>query len=408
MLAVGAALVDRGHTVTVLTGSRFEERVREAGAEFRTLSGIADFDDRDLDSYLPERERYRGLARAQYDIQRIFVKPIVMQHQAVVELLSQHRFDAVLTDGAFAGVLPLLMAGTADRPPIVALGVTPLTQLSADVAPSGMGIAPSATRMGRLRNRAFNTLARTVLFRDTQRIAQRSLAELGAAPFAGFVMDLSREFDRYLQLGAAQFEYPRSDISSNVSFVGVLPSRPSSQPAPSWWADLDGSRPVVHVTQGTIDNHDIDRLIRPTIAALADKDVTVVVSMGGRDPQLLGEIPPNVRVASYLDYELLLPLTDVFVTNGGFGGVQHALSHGVPIVVAGDTEDKPEVAARVAWSGVGVNLRTGRPSVTSLRAAVDALLGDPRYAQNTRSMQEAIATYATIDLIEAELGTLSQ
>ena len=40
----------------------------------------------------------------------------------------------------------------------------------------------------------------------------------------------------------------------------------------------------------------------------------------------------------------------VLVTNGGYGTVQQALAHGVPIVVAGATEDKPETAARIAWS----------------------------------------------------------
>ena len=39
------------------------------------------------------------------------------------------------------------------------------------------------------------------------------------------------------------------------------------------------------------------------------------------------------------------------VTNGGYGGVQQALANGVPLVVAGDSEDKPEVAARVAVVG---------------------------------------------------------
>ena len=36
------------------------------------------------------------------------------------------------------------------------------------------------------------------------------------------------------------------------------------------------------------------------------------------------------------------------VTNGGYGGVQLALAHGVPLVVAGNTEEKGEIAARVA------------------------------------------------------------
>ena len=36
-------------------------------------------------------------------------------------------------------------------------------------------------------------------------------------------------------------------------------------------------------------------------------------------------------------------------------------------VVAGTTEDKQEVAGRVAWSGTGINLRTGTPSPGRLR-----------------------------------------
>ncbi len=59
--------------------------------------------------------------------------------------------------------------------------------------------------------------------------------------------------------------------------------------------------------------------------------------------------------------------TSVYVTNGGYGGVQYALRHGVPIVAAGGKEDKPEVGARVAWSGVGRRIRTEHP--TPMRCA---------------------------------------
>jgi UDP:flavonoid glycosyltransferase YjiC (YdhE family) len=100
MLALGAALVQRGHDVTVLTGSRFDERVRQVGASFVPLRGSADFDDRDVDSYLPDRARYRGLAQAQYDIQTIFVRPIGQQFQAIESLLSEQRFDAIIVDCA--------------------------------------------------------------------------------------------------------------------------------------------------------------------------------------------------------------------------------------------------------------------------------------------------------------------
>ena len=113
--------------------------------------------------------------------------------------------------------------------------------------------------------------------------------------------------------------------------------------------------------------------------ALADADVLVVVTTGGPPVEALGPLPSNVRAAEYLPYDSLFPLLDVMVTNGGYGGVHYALAHSVPLVVAGGGEDKPEVAARVAWSGVGVNLRTGRPQPEAIRQAVRRVLDDPRY-----------------------------
>ena len=141
----------------------------------------------------------------------------------------------------------------------------------------------------------------------------------------------------------------------------------------------------------------------PTIAALANTDVLVVVSTGGRDVAALGTLPLNVRAAEYLPYDRLLPLTDVFVTNGGFGGVQQALSYGVPIVIAGDTEDKPEVAARVQWSGVGVSLRTGTPAPSDVATAVRAVLDSDGYLAQARSQAAAIAALSALDTIEREL-----
>ena len=405
MAVIGAHLVSRGHRVIMLTGTRFAEKIERAGTEFVALEGRADFDDRDVESYLPDRDRYRGLAQAQYDIQNIFVKTIPAQFRSVRAVLDRERIDAILVDGAFGGVSPLLVDAAAGgrRPPILAVGVTPLTQLSRDTAPAGLGMAASSTPLGRIRNRTLNTLARRVLFRDTQRAAQAAFAEIGAPKSTLFVMDISGAFDRFLQLGPATLEYPRGDLTPNVRFVGALPSDGGAA-LPDWWGDLDGSRPVVHVTQGTIDNHDLDRLIRPTIAALADDDVLVVVSMGGRPAEGLGEVPANVRVADYLPYDRLLPLTDVVVTNGGFGGVQAALAAGVPLVVAGDTEDKPEVAARVGWSGAGINLRTGTPAPDAVGSAVRSVLADAGYRARARRFADELAGLDTLAIVDEELG----
>ena len=94
----------------------------------------------------------------------------------------------------------------------------------------------------------------------------------------------------------------------------------------------------------------------------------------------------------------MLPRTAAMVTNGGYGGVQMALSQGVPLVVAGTTEDKPEVAARVAWSGVGINLKTAAPTPAQVRDAVRALLDDQRYRARAQALQAEYARYDAIAL----------
>jgi len=396
--------VNRGHTVTVLTGSRFRDAVESAGAAHRSLAGIADFDDRVIQDQLPERDRHRGIGKLQYDIQTLFVKTVPEQTRALERAIAQLAPDAILVESAFAGVVPLLLDDPSSRPPVLAVGVVPLTQSSADVAPYGLGMRPNASFFGRLRNRTLNLLVQRVLFRDTQRLANRVMHELGRPALRSFVLDQTRLFDRFLQLSPAEFEYPRRDVSANLRFVGtVLPPAPVAGPLPEWWHELDDDRPVVHVSQGTIDNKDFSRLVHPTLEALADRDVLVVVSAGGRPVSELGELPANARAAEFFDYDLLLPKTDVFVTNAGFGGVQYALSHGVPIVAAGDTEDKPEVSMRADWSGVGVSLRTGTPSASAVGAAVDRVLGEPSFRERAGALAASIDEYDTFGLIESEL-----
>ena len=220
-----------------------------------------------------------------------------------------------------------------------------------------------------------------VVLRDIQRLAQRRLAETGSPRFCGFFIDLPPKVaDAYLQATVPGFEYPRRDLPASVRFVGPILAPPSTRFDRPLVGRADGGRPVVHVTQGTLDNADLGRLLRPTIEALAGDDLLVVATTGGPDPAPCGRgLPANVRLERFIPHDLLLPHVDVMVTNGGYGGVQQALAHGVPLVVAGDSEDKPEVAARVHWSGTGIDLRTGRPSPAQVAGAVRRVLAEPAY-----------------------------
>ena len=351
ILIVARHLVDAGHRVRMLTGSRFAQAVSETGAEFVALPKEADFDDRDFNASFPERGKQKGIAALRFDIVHVFIAPGHHQYRALQRLLADQPADAVLSDFAFVGMAPMMVSGE-PHPPLISLGVLPLTLSSVDTAPYGLGLPPSSSVMGRVRNRALNALVQQVVLRPVREAADQMLADLGLGPSQLFPLDGYRMADRIVQFTVPEFEYPRSDAPAQLTFAGPLVDPTSRFELPAWWADLESGRPVVHVTQGTLDNVDLSKVIEPTITALAGQDPLVVVATGGRPVSGLGTaLPDNVRVAEMLPYADLLRKTDVMVTNGGYGGVQMALANGVPLVVAGAREDKPEVAARVAWSG---------------------------------------------------------
>ncbi|GAA4982286.1 glycosyltransferase [Kineococcus glutinatus] len=414
MIQLGRGLLEHGHRSTVLTGTKYRAAVERAGLDFLPLPAEADYDDADLDAWLPGRDRYKGLAAVRHDITGMFLRPLPAQHRALTAALATGGFDLVLSESAFLGSLPTLLAVPAtERVPVLGISALPMTLTSVDCAPFGPALPPGRSALARLRNRALNGVLHAGPLKPLRTAFEAALAEVGAPPARGNVFDQLTAFDLTFQLSARGLEYPRRELPSTVHFVG--PMRPAPRPAadlPAWWGDLDGGRPVVHVTQGTTDNADPTRLLAPAITALAGEDVLVVATTGGRPvAELLtalgGELPANARVGEFLPYDRLLPRTDVLVTNGGFGGVQQALAHGVPLVVAGATEDKPEVAARVAWAGAGVNLRTGSPAPQRIRRAVRRVLHDGTHRRAAVVLQSEIAGYgdpvATVAAAVADL-----
>jgi UDP:flavonoid glycosyltransferase YjiC (YdhE family) len=63
----------------------------------------------------------------------------------------------------------------------------------------------------------------------------------------------------------------------------------------------------------------------------------------------------------------------------------------------------------VAWSGAGIDLRTGRPSPEQVRAAVERVLAEPSYTARAREIAASLARHggaaAAGDLIERLAGT---
>jgi UDP:flavonoid glycosyltransferase YjiC (YdhE family) len=152
----------------------------------------------------------------------------------------------------------------------------------------------------------------------TSTAAERRAVRRASRPIA--LLRPRAGIDTTFQLAPPGFEYPRRE-PDRVRFVGPVRSGARPDPdLPYWWADLDYSLPVVHVTQGTVANANLGQLLVPALRAVAgEDDVLVVAATGGRPLAALtaalgGPLPANARVAEFLPYGDLLPRTAVMIT----------------------------------------------------------------------------------------------
>lgn len=393
----------RGH---LANRARLPHTVESTGAHFEPVTASYDPErDGSHTERFPERAGLEGLDGIRFDIKYAFLDQIPPQLEDLRRVDAGVDADAVITDAGFMGAAVFRELG---GPPLITVGVTPLTFPSRDVAPFGTGLPPIRGLGDRLRGLTM-MLAQRVMLRDVERHHDNLRSRLGfpRSTHGALATNFSREL--FLQTGTQAFEYPRRDLPAFVRFVGPLLGRGSVSLEPADWAALAAGRPLVLVTQGTLAVESPD-LVAPTLTALADEDVFVVaVSASGEAGTT---VPDNAMLLRHVPYQEVMPHASVVITNGGMGGVQQALSDGVPLIVAGATEDKPEVAARVEWSGAGLSLRTARPAPEQVRAAVRRLLDEPSFRARAEWFRADYARHnpgvESVDLVEALLAEHSR
>ncbi|MEJ0091908.1 MAG: nucleotide disphospho-sugar-binding domain-containing protein [Methylocella sp.] len=391
MFSIGKMLVAAGHEVVGLSATAMRDRIEAVGAAFRAFPAEADLDLRNILAVFPELANIPpGIEMSRFYCENALVGPMAAQYEGLQQVLRDFPADVIIADNFLCGIMPMLLGqARSERPPIVLCGTMFLHSRRDDGAPNFAGLPPASSEVEREEYAAISKEHDSVLYGPVLDSLNARLAGLGVRPLS---MNLFHALvvlpDAYLQLTAPSFEFPRQDLPDSVHFVGSLPIIPNQAPLPTWAHELDGSRKVVLVTQGTVNNFDFGQLVAPALAALANEpDVLVVVTAGGRPVDAIpGPIPANARVASYLPFEWALAKADVFVTNGGYGSVNQSLSFGIPLVTAGLTEDKADVNARVGWSGVGINLATNEPTPEALREAVRAVLDKPNYRSRASAM----------------------
>jgi len=432
VLRLAALLHQRHWSVSFLSSTFFRARIEAAGLRFFPLLGAADLDDRSLFPRSPPQlagePEERHAVPSIIDSHHQTLDSIPAQWESVKAALTALHLNAsgrqvvVICEAFFYGGLPLKLGaplpGGVPAPPTLCVSITAPAIRSVDLPPFCWPLPFDQSADGRTRNAA-------AWDEWTSRVAPLTAAldarlrEAGASRGVGQVFMGGGNYllhNAVLQVGLPGFEYPRSDLPDRFKLIGILPpTEGGARTDLPWWAELEANsnldsrdpdrKKIVVVAQGTVETEPTE-LILPTLRYLEGRrNVLTVAILGSRGASLSPTVrmPENAWVADYLNYDAVLRHADLWVHNGGYGATTHGISHGVPMVIAGEGQDKPESGKRVAYSGLGIDLGCARPSLEQLGQAIDRVLEEPRFAEAARRMRRAAINTDCVHLMQEEI-----
>jgi UDP:flavonoid glycosyltransferase YjiC (YdhE family) len=380
MIALGRALVARGHDVTLQTWTRWQAHVEAEGMSFAPAPEYQVFP-----SGPEPLDFYEAVVHATVD-----TVPLVRElapDVVVADILTLAPALAAEIHGCQrATLIPHVYPHGTRESPIYSLG--------ARLPRSGVG-------------RAF--------WRQAQRAVDKGLelgrvelndtrAQLGLAPLDYVHGGISRQLA--LVATFPQLEYPRQ-WPAHVRVVGPLMWEPPARDVELPSAGAGGvapDTPLVLVAPSTAQDSQ-HTLLRAALRGLADAPVRVLATYNRRLPPRSLPVPDNARVVDWVSYSRTMPHCDLVVCHAGHGTLVRALSSGCAVVACPAVGDMNENAARLDWAGAGVRVPRRFVTPRVLRLAVERALADEAIRARARELagwaREHDAGAAAARLVEA-------
>ncbi len=404
LTGIAAHLSARGHDVRWYAGPQYGRKLDALGMTYFPYCRASEITGENLNDLFPERASLKGPRMLSFDLEKFFVANVDNHFHDIVAIRSEFPFDVLLCDGAM--YVEQLVAERLGIP-VFAVALT-MVMPDSQSPPPFFGLRPARTIVGRTQHRVVRHLLASTIKRGVltynEILASHDLAPIPPDGFPHAPMASAR---RVFLNGSPGLEFPGYRPLDNAEYVGPLVPAPTAlrHDAPLPPAVLDPGATVMAVSQGTVDHTDPTKLIIPALDVLKDGPYVVVATTGGSQTAELRQrfAAPNIIIEDFIDYDVLFPHVDVFVTNGGFGSVLAAIRHGVPVVAAGKTEGKNDINARIGHNRLGVDLRKERPKPASIHAAVVRVLADPTYSANVGALRAELESYDPMARIEAAL-----
>lgn len=317
-------------------------------------------------------------------------------------LLERIKVEGLVLDRIAGGVSSVAMAKGV---PFVHISCTPLIDYSGVTPPWMFPWPHEDSEAARERNRLGVAGFRQAVAPMTDVMLQYVIAS-GVAVDGDDPAWSESKLAHITQLPAA-FDFPGNHLPSHRHHTGPFHDGKGREDVAFPWERMTGA-PVIYASMGTLQTG-LTEVFRAILKATEREGYQVVLSVGpSTDPKSLATQRADTIVVQSAPQLELLKLAALCVTHAGMNTTLEALAQGVPLVAIPITNDQPGVAARILASGTGLFVPVKELTAEKLTALVDEVLGDKRYRERARALQQEIASLDGLgmaaELIEKAFG----
>ncbi|WP_276134473.1 glycosyltransferase [Polluticoccus soli] len=402
LTGLAAHLKNEGHDVRWYTGPTYASKIEKLGIPYYLFAKAKEVTVHNIDEVIPERKKIKNhVKKVVLDICSYFIDRGTEFFEDIKDINQGFDFDVLIADNAFTGIT---FVKRILKKQVVTIGILPLGETSKELPPPIMGLTPAKSFAGKTFHAFLRYMTDNVLLKKPHELMHKYHAQYGVKLPKLNIFDVQIQHSTlYLQSGTPGFEYRRPQMSKNIHFIGPLMPYSSGKPYKLEFEEqIRKYDKLILVTQGTFEG-DVTKLIIPTLDAFKGTNNLVVVTTAGWQTAELRERYldyENIIIEDFIPFNAIMPYADVYVSNGGYGGVMLSINNKLPMVVGGVHEGKNEICARVGYFKLGVNLHTERPKPEKIRKAVEEVMRNNIYQRNVERLAVEFSKYDPLKICQ--------
>src|SRR4051812_2213701 len=168
LTGIAVHLKSIGYEVRWYTSSGYAQKLQQLQIKHYLFKKAIDVAGNDFDTVFPGRQQKKSqIGKLKFDIIHAFILRGPEYYADIMEIYNEYPFDLLVADCAFTGI-PFVKERM--NIPVISIGVFPLSEASRDLPPNGLGLVPSYTLMGRLKQALLRKISDKLIFGGPNRV----------------------------------------------------------------------------------------------------------------------------------------------------------------------------------------------------------------------------------------------